>query len=473
MLRPYNFLLASSFITHYLLPITHYLLPMSKFSRRQFLFTAGVTAAGTLLVHGCSSGGSSSSNNSPSSKNSATPAVNINPADAPEVTTAKLGFIALTDSAPLIIAKEKGLFEKYGMKDVQILKQASWPVTRDNLELGSQGGGLDGAHILSPMPYLMTLGTITKGNKPVPMNILARLNTNGQAISLGKNYLDLKVGVNDSAKLKEAVAKAKASGKEVKAAVTFPGGTHDLWMRYWLASGGIDPDNDISTIPVPPPQMVSNMKVGNMEAFCVGEPWNAQLVTQKVGYTALVTGELWKDHPEKAFTLRADWVTKNPKAAKALTMAIIEAQQWCDKPENIEEMCKIISQDKWLKVPFPDIISRSQGNIDYGDGRMVKGSPIAMKFWKDFASYPYKSHDIWFMTEDMRWGYIPKDTDVKKLVDQVNREDIWREAAKALKVPVAEIPTSTSRGIETFFDGVKFDPEKPQEYLNSLKIKKA
>jgi nitrate/nitrite transport system substrate-binding protein len=269
------------------------------------------------------------------------------------------------------------------------------------------------------------------------------------------------------------VAKAKASGKEVKAAVTFPGGTHDLWMRYWLASGGIDPDNDISTIPVPPPQMVSNMKVGNMEAFCVGEPWNAQLVTQKVGYTALITGELWKDHPEKAFTLRADWVTKNPKAAQALTMAILEAQQWCDKPENQEEMCKIISQDKWLKVPFPDIIGRSKGDIDYGDGRKEKSSTIAMKFWKDFASYPYKSHDIWFMTEDMRWGYIPKDTDVKKLVDQVNREDIWREAAKALKVPVAEIPTSTSRGIETFFDGVKFDPEKPQEYLNSLKIKKA
>jgi nitrate/nitrite transport system substrate-binding protein len=319
----------------------------------------------------------------------------------------------------------------------------------------------------------MTLGTITKGNKPVPMNILARLNTNGQAISLGKNYLDLKLGVNDSAKLKEAVAKAKASGKEVKAAVTFPGGTHDLWMRYWLASGGIDPDNDISTIPVPPPQMVSNMKVGNMEAFCVGEPWNAQLVSQKVGYTALITGELWKDHPEKAFTLRADWVTKNPKAAKALTMAILEAQQWCDKPENQDEMCKIISQDKWLKVPFPDIIGRSKGDIDYGDGRKVKSSPIAMKFWKDFASYPYKSHDIWFMTEDMRWGYIPKDTDVKKLVDQVNREDIWKDAAKALKVPVAQIPTSTSRGVETFFDGVKFDPEKPQEYLNSLKIKKA
>lgn len=443
---------------------------MSQLSRRKFLFTAGSTAAITLLANSCSSGGNSPQNTavSPSPK----PSVSINPADAPEVTSAKLGFIALTDSAPLIIAKEKGLFEKYGMTDVQILKQASWPVTRDNLELGSSGGGLDGAHILSPMPYLMTLGQITKGNKPVPMYILARLNTNGQAISLAKSYLDLKIQIGDVAKLKEAFAQAKSGGKEVKAAITFPGGTHDLWMRYWLASGGINPDTDISTIPVPPPQMVSNMKVGNMEAFCVGEPWNAQLVNQKFGYSALITGELWKDHPEKAFTLRGDWVDKNPKAAKALTMAILEAQQWCDQPGNQEEMCKIISQDKWLKVPIADILPRSKGNIDYGDGRTVTASPIAMKFWKDFASYPYKSHDIWFVTENIRWGYIPASTDVKKLVDQVNREDIWKEAAKALKVPVAEIPTSSSRGIETFFDGVKFDPENPQAYLNSLPIKK-
>jgi nitrate/nitrite transport system substrate-binding protein len=132
---------------------------MSKLSRRKFLFTAGATAAGTLIIHGCAA------NNNPSTTSTTTsapaPAVNINPADAPEIATATLGFIALTDSAPLIIALEKGFFAKYGMSDVKVLKQASWPVTRDNLELGSGGGGIDGAHILSPMPYLMTLGTIT------------------------------------------------------------------------------------------------------------------------------------------------------------------------------------------------------------------------------------------------------------------------------------------------------------------------
>jgi nitrate/nitrite transport system substrate-binding protein len=305
------------------------------------------------------------------------------------------------------------------------------------------------------------------------MYLLARLNTNGQAISVANTYKDLKIGL-DAKALKGAIAKAKAGGKtEMKVAVTFPGGTHDMWMRYWLAANGLDPNKDISVIPVPPPQMVANMKVGNMEAFCVGEPWNAQLVNQKAGYTALVTGQLWKDHPEKAFTMRKDWVDKNPKAAKALLQAVLEAQQWCDKPENVQEMCEIISQDKWFKVPVEDIIGRSSGKIDFGTGEVIENFPHAMKFWRDNASYPYKSHDLWFLTENIRWGYIPADTDTKKLVDEVNREDLWKEAAQAIGVPAAEIPTSTSRGIETFFDGTKFDPENPQAYLKSLKIKKA
>lgn len=427
------------------------------------MITAGATTAGSLLVHGCSS----------SSSNTSTPtASNVSSGDAPEVTTAKLGFIALTDAAPLIIAKEKGYFDKHGMKDVQVVKQASWAVTRDNLVLGSGGGGIDGAHILSPMPYFISLGTITKGNK-VPMYILARLNTNGQAITVANTYKDLKVGL-DSKAIGSAFAKTKASGKDLKAAVTFPGGTHDLWMRYWLGAGGINPEKDLSLIVVPPPQMVANMKVGNMEAFCVGEPWGAQAVNQAIGYTAISTGELWKDHPEKAFTMRADWVDKNPKATKALLMAVQEAQQWCAKAENKEEMAKIVSKREWLKVPEKDIVGRYQGKYDYGDGRVEDFSnSILMKFWRDNASYPYKSHDTWFLTENIRWGKLPADLDLKKTVDAVNREDIWRDAAKALGVADAEIPKSPSRGVETFFDGVKFDPENPQAYLKSLKIKKA
>jgi len=320
------------------------------------------------------------------------------------------------------------------------------------------------------MPYLISEGKITNGKK-VPMYILARLNTNGQGISVANSFKDDKIGLKSDV-LKETFAKQKAAGKELKCAMTFPGGTHDLWIRYWLAANGVDPDKDVSTIVVPPAQMVANMKAGNMEAFCVGEPWNARLVAQNSGYSALITGELWKDHPEKAFSLRADWVDKNPKAAMALLKGILEAQVWCEDPANKEEMCKIVGADKWLKVPAIEILGRQQGKVDYGDGRTLDSTDLSMKFWKDNASYPFKSHDLWFITEDMRWGYFDANTDAKAMVDKVNREDLWKEAAKAIGKE-ADIPKSTSRGIETFFDGVKFDPENPKAYLESLKIKKA
>ncbi len=440
------------------------------------MLASGLTAAASVLTNACSKKAEGDAKgDTKTATEGTTPATTVAAADAPEVTTAKLGFIPLTDSAPLIIAKEKGLFAKYGMKDVEVLKQTSWPVTRDNLETGSGGGGIDGAHILSPMPYFMTMG-MTKTKQPIPMYILARLNTNGQGISVANTYKDAKIQLK-GAGFKEALAaaKAKAGGKsDLKAAITFPGGTHDLWMRYWLAANGVDPNKDVSLVPVPPPQMVSNMKTASMEAFCVGEPWNARLVNQKLGYTALVTGELWKDHPEKAFAMRADWVDKNPKAAKAILMAIQEAQQWCDKAENKEEMCKIVSGPKWFDVPVADILGRIQGKIDYGDGRTETSYPNSMKFWADNTSYPYQSHDLWFLTENMRWGNIPTDfVKAKELIKKVNREDLWKAAATALKVDAAQIPTSTSRGVETFFDGVKFDPAKPEEYLKSLKIKKA
>ena len=388
----------------------------------------------------------------------------------PEVKKAIFGFIALTDFAPLAVAKEKGIFAKYGMPDVEVAKQASWGATRDNIVLGGGAGGIDGAHILTPMPYLITSGRVTQNNQPMPMYILARLNLNGQCISVAKAHQPTGTRL-DASPLREAFKKMIAAGKEVKCANTFPGGTHDMWIRYWLAAGGIDPDKDVQTITVPPAQMVANMKVGTMEAFCVCEPWNGQLVNQKIGYTALTTGELWNGHPEKSFGLRADWVDKNPKAAQAALMAVMEAQMWCQNPANTEEMCRIIGKRQWMNAPFEDIIDRAKGNFNYGDGRVVEKHPQMMKYWGDSASYPYQSHDLWFLTENQRWGYQPMDLDTKALIKKVNREDLWREAAKTLGV-ASEIPASTSRGKETFFDGKVFDPENPQAYLASLAIKK-
>ena len=390
----------------------------------------------------------------------------------PEVTKAILGYIALIDASPLVIAKEKGFFAKHGMPDVDVAKQASWGATRDNIVLGSEKNGIDGAHILTPMPYLISTGKVTQNNVPTPIYLLARLNLDAQAISVSNEYKDLKV-TTDASPLKAAFEAKKAAGKEVKVAMTFPGGTHDLWIRYWLAAGGIDPDKDISTIVVPPPQMVANMKVGNMDAFCVGEPWNEQLVNQNIGFTACTTGEIWFKHPEKALALRAEWSDKYPKATRAILMAVIEAQQWCDKAENKQELAEIVGKRQWFNVPVPDIIGRLKGDINYGHGRVEKGTKQYMKFFVDHASYPFKSHDAWFVTEDIRWGKFEPTTDIKALVDKVNREDLWRDAAKVLGVAASDIPATASRGKETFFDGKVFDPDDPLGYLKSLSIKRA
>jgi nitrate/nitrite transport system substrate-binding protein len=429
-------------------------------SRRKFILAAGATAGG-LFLKGCTS------NQLPVVQAARVGGSNI------ETTKARIGFIGQTDAAPLVIAKVKEFFKKHGVADVELVKQPSWAVTRDNLQIGSAGGGLDGAMVLSPMPYHMSMGTITVNNKKLPMYVVARLNTGGQGISVGNLYQDANISL-DAAKFKAKIDQEKAKGNYLRFAHTFKGGNSDLLLRYWLAAGGIDPDKDVISLVVPGSQLVPNIKVNSVDGFCVGDPWHVRLINQKLGYTALVTNELWQDHPEKALTFRSDWVDRNPNSTKAIVKALMEAQQWCDKIENRLEMAQVISGSEWAKVPVKDVKDRLTGRIEYGNNRpTAENSPNIMRYWDKQASYPFKSHDLWFLTENLRWGQIPQNTDLKMVIDRVNREDIWRAAAQELNIPAAQIPTSTSRGIETFFDGVKFDPANPSAYLNSLKIKKA
>ena len=336
--------------------------------------------------------------------------------------------------------------------------------------LGSESDGIDGAHIPTPLPYLISEGLVTQNGVPTPMHILARLNLNGQGISVSNEYADLKLGL-DPKPLAEAFARKRADGRAVRAAMTFPGGTHDLWLRYWMASGGIEPDKDAEIIVVPPQHMVASMNAGIMDCLCAGEPVNAQVIHQSTGYSALTTGEIWRDHPEKALALRAAWVDKNPRAAKALLMAVMEALQWCDKDENRDALAAISAKRQWINAPVDDITERLKGNFRYGATRIEKNSPLLIKYWRDHASYPFQSHDAWFITENIRWSQLPAKTDTRALVARVNREDLWREAAKDLNVAASDIPASTSRGRETFFDGKVFDPDDPAAYLQSLDIK--
>ena len=451
----------------------------NQVSRRKFILTAGVSASAVLLK-GCL--GNPPETGKTGTKSSIEPVANISPEQKPETTTAKLGYIPIIESAPLIIAQEKGFFAKYGMSKVELSKQASWGSARDNVEIGSQGGGIDGGQWQMPMPHLITEGLITKGNKPIPMYVLAQLVTHGNAIAIANKHLGKGISLKlDTAK--PLFSQLKSANTPFTAAFTFPHVNQDLWIRYWLAASGIDPDTDVKLLTVPAAQTVANMKTGTMDAFSTGDPWPYRLVNDKIGFMAALTAEIWKNHPEEYFAMRGDWVDQNPKATKALLKGIMEAQQWLDNFDNRKEAAEILATKKYFGLSSPTVLELPyQGKYDMGDGRTIDDKSMAAYYWKDekgSVSYPYQSHDLWFITENVRWGFLPKDyitngaTKAKELIKKVNREDIWKEAAKELGVSDTDTPTSNSRGVEEFFDGVKFDPEKPEEYLKSLKIKKA
>ncbi len=443
----------------------------SNVSRRQFVTIAGVSTAAVLLK-GCL--GNPPETTTSTSTPVSSPVSSAQPAAAPEVQTIKLGYLPIVEAAPLIIAKEKGFFANHGMPDVKIDKQANWGAARDNVKIGSAGGGTDGGQWQMPMPYLISEGIITDKVK-VPMYILAQLNTQGNGIAIANKHL----GKGVSIKIAEQVAffsKLKSAGAKFKAAYTFPKANQEFWIRYWLAGNGIDPDSEVELLTVPTAQTVADLKRGVMDAFSTGDPWPTRIVADKIGFISALTAEIWKNHPEEYLAIRKDWVDKNPNATKALLKGVMEAQQWCDNFDNRKEMASILSKREYFGVPETVLLEPLMGKYNLGE-RSVDDKSMAVLYWKDekgSVSYPYQSHDLWFLTESVRWGFLPKDTlaKAKDLIKQVNREDIWREAAKEMGVAAADIPTSTSRGVEEFFDGTKFDPENPQAYLDSLKIKR-
>jgi bicarbonate transport system substrate-binding protein len=454
---------------------------MSYFSgvtRRKFLATAGLSAAGSVLLKGCLG-------NPPSqmaaTTTPTTPAVAPGPVaagDTPETPTVKLGYLPIVESVPLIIAQEKGFFAKYGMTGVEVSKQASWAAARDNVTIGSAGGGIDGGQWQMPMPHLLSEGIITDGKK-IPMYVLAMLNTQGNGIAIANAHAGKGFGLDVSGAADYIKGFSASQGRKFKASFTFPNANQDFWIRYWFAAGGIDPDSDIELLTVPAAETVQGLRNGTMDAFSTGDPWPIRILTDKIGFLGALTHQMWGFHPEEYLAVRADWVDANPKATKALLKGVMEAQQWADKPENRAEIVQIVAGRNYFNIPPEVLTNPFKGDYVMGDGKAdVTGFDAGPLYWKDpkgSVSYPYKSHDLWFLTESMRWGFhkdkINDFDTVKRIIDAVNREDLWREAATEAGF-AADIPSDTSRGIETFFDGIKFDPANPEAYLKSLKIKR-
>src|ERR1044071_4667858 len=268
----------------------------------------------------------------------------------------KLGFIPLTDCAPLIIAKEMGFFQKYGL-EVQVTKEASWANVRDKI----LNGELDGAHCLFSMPFSVYEGIGGKAGSE--MRIAMVLSNNGQAITLSKDFCGM-VGFKETKKVAAAVKSLQAK-KEGTFAMTFPGGTHDIWLRNWPAACGIN-SKSVRINTIPPPQMVANMRVDNMEGFCVGEPWNGVAATQGVGFTEISSQDIWKHHPEKALVVNKSFSETNREDLKNVMKAILEACKWLDDMANRKKAASIISRPNYINAPVTVLEARLMGSTEIG-----------------------------------------------------------------------------------------------------------
>nr|WP_237719772.1 CmpA/NrtA family ABC transporter substrate-binding protein [Herbaspirillum sp. CF444] len=406
------------------------------FKRRQLIQTAGLATGATML--GLATGGAWAAGS-----------------DKPEKEEVKIGFIPLTDCASVVMASVLGFDKKYGIKIVPS-KEASWAGVRDKLT----NGELDAAHVLYGLIYGVQMGI---GGQKKDMAVLMNLNNNGQAITLSKKVAD-KGGV-DGPSLARLMQTDK---REYTFAQTFPTGTHAMWLYYWLAANGVNPMKDAKVITVPPPQMVANMRVGNMDGFCVGEPWGHRAIVDGVGITATTTQDIWKDHPEKVLGTSLDFVKKNPNTCRAMMAAILDAGKWIDASlANKNKMAEVIADKSYVNTSKDVIDQRIMGRYQNGLGK-TWDDPNYMKFYNDGAvNFPYLSDGMWFMTQHRRWGLLKDDPDYLAVARSVNQIDLYKEAAAMTKTSIPKDPMRTSK----LMDGTVWDGKNPKAYAASFKIK--
>ncbi|TKB97602.1 CmpA/NrtA family ABC transporter substrate-binding protein [Pedobacter cryophilus] len=368
----------------------------------------------------------------------------------------KLGFIPLTDCAPLVVAKELGLFAKYGV-DVELSKEASWANIRDKI----LNGELDGAHCLFSMPFSVYTGIGGKAGSE--MKIAMVLNNNGQAITLSKDFCGL-LGYKEIAKVGAAIKKLQAK-KEVTFAMTFPGGTHDIWLRNWLAAAGIN-QKSVGIITIPPPQMVANMKVDNMEGFSVGEPWNGVAAAQGIGFTHIASQDIWKDHPEKALVVNSAFANSDKADLKKVMKAILEACKWLDVMANRKKAAAWLTKPYYVNAPLAVIEARLMGSSDLGCDLGVKRyKDDFMTFYKGgIVNTPKKSNGMWFLAQFVRFGMLKAEPNYAAVADKLILDDLFAEVAKEMAVPVQP----DMKPFKTTYD-VMFDPANISAYLKTTK----
>lgn len=447
----------------------------TRLTRREFLKTAGLALGGASLM-------------------TATPSWLRNAAwagggEGLEKTKLTFGIIPLTDCAPLVVAAEKGYFKHHGL-DVTISKEASWANIRDKVSIGA----LDGAHMLAGMPIAATLGV---GAIPKPTITAYSMDLSGNGITVSNELYERMMDADPDAMaqhptsaraLKKVIDEDKSKGKPpMTFAMVFPVSTHNYEIRYWMASAGIDPDNDVRLIVIPPPQMVANLRANNIVGYCVGEPWNERAVKAGLGHTIITNYEIWNNNPEKVFGVNLEWAEKYPNTHKAVVMALIEAAEWMDKPENRMEVVRIISQKSYVNAPVDVVKMSMTGTFQYARDEKARPLPDFNVFYRYAATFPWRSHAEWFITQMLRWGQIGKPLDIKSAAESVYRPDIYRDAAKTLGTPYPTIDYKTEgthagkwrlaqasapieMGPDRFFDGMTYDPSQLVAYIKGFQV---
>ncbi|MBD2104132.1 nitrate ABC transporter ATP-binding protein [Leptolyngbya sp. FACHB-261] len=370
----------------------------------------------------------------------------------------EIGFIPLTDCAPLVVAKEKGFFTRHGLEPVTLSREPNWKA----IAQGVVTGRLDAAQMVAGMPLSMTLGM--GGNAPVPIVTALTIARNGNAITLSKQLFDQ--GVRSLADLKAVMA--QTPGKRYTLGVVHPSSMHNLMLRYWLASGGIDPDLDVSLVVIPPAQMVANLKAGNIDGFCVGEPWNSRAVHEGLGFVIATDLEIWSGHLEKVLGVREDWANRYPQTHIALVKALLEACEYCDDRRHREEIVQLLSKPEYVGT---DPIYTRPGFIDpyaRGTGEEAQALPHYNQFFVDRTNFPDRVEGLWIMTQLARWGLIAFPKNWIEVLDRVRRPEVFGAAARELEL----LDIGRDRGPIRLADGTVFNPDDPIGYLNSLSIKR-
>jgi nitrate/nitrite transport system ATP-binding protein len=368
----------------------------------------------------------------------------------------EIGFMPLTDAAPLIVAKEKGFFAKYGLENILLSKANSWQeITKDFVT-----GRLNAAQMLAGMPLALTLGA--GGNTSIPVVNALNLSRNANAITLSKRLYSQ--GVRNLTDLKAIIN--TTPDQIITLGVVHPSSMQNLILRYWLAAAGIDPDRDISLTVIPPTQMLTQLEAGYIDGYCAGEPWNYQAVHQDVGFVAATALDIWSGQPKQVLGVRETWAQKHPETHLNLTKALLEACEYCDDLRNRPEILEILSRPEYLNISPAYIRPGFIDPYDRGDGKPPQELTTYNQFYLNKTNYPNRTETLWMLTQLARWSITPFPKNWVEIIERVCRTDIFGAAARDLGL----LDIGEDNPIH-LFDSKTFNPSEPLEYLKSLEIK--